>query len=119
MPRAPGARPQQPCTAPQARRDGRYAAATAHAEEITQLDAQRAAQERQLAAIGKQLEESREAERAAAKEAAEAARRLATNEVRATTLEQVHNALLQRVSPDGDKGCGGVSKSKPESFSPS
>ncbi|MGO4587011.1 DNA-binding protein [Arthrobacter sp. 2RAF6] len=81
------------------------AAATVHAGEIARLEAQRAALERQLAVIGKQLEDSREAERAAAKEAADAARRLATAEVRATTLEQVHNALLQRVSPEA-KGAG-------------
>ncbi|WP_284750859.1 DNA-binding protein [Arthrobacter sp. efr-133-R2A-120] len=81
------------------------AAAAAHAEEINRLEAQRAALERQLAVIGKQLEDSREAERAAAKEAADAARRLATAEVRAATLEQVHNALLQRVSPE-TKGAG-------------
>jgi hypothetical protein len=56
--------------------------------------------ERQLAVIGKQLEDSRESERATAKEAADTARKLATAEVRATTLEQVHNALLQRVSPE-------------------
>ena len=81
------------------------AAAAAHAEEITRLEAQRGALERQLAVVGKQLEDSREAERAAAKEAADAARRLATAEVRAATLEQVHNALLQRVSPE-TKGAG-------------
>ncbi|GAA5201705.1 hypothetical protein GCM10023346_46680 [Arthrobacter gyeryongensis] len=81
------------------------AAAAAHAGEITRLEAQRGALERQLAVIGKQLEDSREAERAAGKEAADAARRLATAEVRATTLEQVHNALLQRVSPE-TKGAG-------------
>ncbi|BAS18680.1 conserved hypothetical protein (plasmid) [Arthrobacter sp. Hiyo8] len=81
------------------------AAATAHAGEITRLEAQRGALERQLAVIGKQLEDSREAERAAAKEAADAARKLATAEVRASTLEQVHNALLQRVSPE-TKGAG-------------
>ncbi|GAC1378338.1 MAG: hypothetical protein NVS2B15_12130 [Pseudarthrobacter sp.] len=76
------------------------AAEAGHAEELGRLQAQRAALERQLAVIGKQLEDSREAERAAAKEAADAARKLATAEVRATTLEQVHNALLQRVSPE-------------------
>ncbi|MEZ2390169.1 DNA-binding protein [bacterium RCC_150] len=81
------------------------AAAAAHAEEITRLEAQRGGLEGQLGVIGKQLEDSREAERAAAKEAADAARRLATAEVRATTLEQVHNALLQRVSPE-TKGAG-------------
>lgn len=76
------------------------AAAAEHAEELARLQAQRDALERQLAVIGKQLEDSRESERAAAKEAADAARRLATAEVRATTLEKVHNALLQRVSPE-------------------
>lgn len=81
------------------------AAAAAHAGEITRLEAQRGALERQLAVIGKQLEDSREAERAAATEAADAARRLATAEARAATLEQVHTALLQRVSPE-PKGPG-------------
>ena len=81
------------------------AAAAAHAGEMARFEAQRAALERQLAVIGKQLEDSREAERAAAKEAADAARRLAAAEVRATTLEQVHNALLARVSPE-TKGAG-------------
>ncbi|QYF90451.1 DNA-binding protein [Arthrobacter sp. PAMC25284] len=76
------------------------AAAAGHAEELERLQAQRDALERQLAVIGKQLEDSRESERAAAKEAADASRKLATAEVRATTLEQVHNALLQRVSPE-------------------
>lgn len=76
------------------------AAAAGHAEDMARVEAQRAALERQLAVIGKQLEDSREAERAAAKEAADSARKLATAEVRATTLEQVHNALLQRVSPE-------------------
>jgi chromosome segregation ATPase len=80
------------------------AAEDKHAEDIARLEAQRAALERQLAVIGKQLEDSREAERAAAKEAADAARQLATAEVRATTLEQVHNALLLRVSPEVQAG---------------
>lgn len=79
------------------------AAAAGHAEELERLQAQRDALERQLAVIGKQLEDSRESERAASKEATDAARRLATAEVRATTLEQVHNALLQRVSPETKK----------------
>jgi hypothetical protein len=79
------------------------AAAAGHAEELARVQAQRAALERQLAVIGKQLEDSRESERAAAKEAADAARRLATAEVRAATLEKVHNALLQRVSPETKK----------------
>ncbi|MGO4856904.1 DNA-binding protein [Arthrobacter sp. 2MCAF14] len=81
------------------------AAAAAHAGEMARVEAQRAALERQLAVIGKQLEDSREAERAAAQDAADAGRRLATAEVRATTLEQVHNALLQRVSPE-TRGAG-------------
>lgn len=76
------------------------AAAAGHAEEFERLQAQRGALERQLAVIGRQLEDSRESERAAAKEAADAARKLATAQVRAATLGQVHNALLQRVSPE-------------------
>ncbi|MGY2747638.1 DNA-binding protein [Arthrobacter sp. UYCu723] len=82
------------------------AAAAEHGKDMARLEAQSAALERQLAATGKQLEESRESERAAAKEAADAVRKLATAEVRATTLEQVNNALLQRVSPE-TKNAGG------------
>jgi chromosome segregation ATPase len=82
------------------------AAAAEHGKDMARLQAQSAALERQLAAIGKQLEDSRESERAAAKEAADAVRKLATAEVRATTLEQVHNALLRRVSPE-TKNAGG------------
>ncbi|MBO1269464.1 DNA-binding protein [Arthrobacter cavernae] len=75
-------------------------AAAGHAQEIERLEAQRTALERQLAVIGKQLEDARDSAAAAGREAADAARKLATAEARATTLEQVHNALLQRVSPE-------------------
>lgn len=74
--------------------------ATRHAEEIARLHAQRDALERQLAVTGRQLEESREAERAAAMKAADATRKLAAAEARAATLEEVNNALMARVAPE-------------------
>ncbi|MDR7166242.1 chromosome segregation ATPase [Pseudarthrobacter oxydans] len=56
--------------------------------------------EQRLAALGSELEEARAAERAAAGAAAEAEKKLASAEARSTTLEKVHNALLQRVAPE-------------------
>ncbi|MEC3853091.1 DNA-binding protein [Paenarthrobacter ureafaciens] len=76
------------------------AAATKHADEVSTVTAQRDALERQLATVTRQLEDAREAERTTALKAAEASRKLATAEARATTLEQVHQALLQRVAPE-------------------
>ncbi|BCW86450.1 hypothetical protein NicSoilE8_41230 (plasmid) [Arthrobacter sp. NicSoilE8] len=76
------------------------AAATRHADEVSTVTGQRDALDRQLAAVTRQLEDTREAERTTALKAAEAARKLATAEARATTLEQVHQALLQRVAPE-------------------
>lgn len=78
-----------------------HEAATArHADEVAKVTGQRDALERQLATVTRQLEEAREAERTTAMKAAEASRKLATAEARATTLEQVHQALLQRVAPE-------------------
>ena len=56
--------------------------------------------EQRLAALGSELEEARAAERAAAGAAAEAEKKLASAEARSTTLERVHNALLERVAPE-------------------
>ena len=72
---------------------------------ITALESRAEALEQQLAALGKELEASRAAERAANAAAAEAEKKLASAEARSTTLEKVHNALLQRVAPES-KGPG-------------
>jgi hypothetical protein len=56
--------------------------------------------EQQLTALRSELEEARAAERAAAGAAAEAEKKLASAQARNTTLEKVHNALLQRVAPE-------------------
>lgn len=67
---------------------------------ITALESGVKALEQRLAALGSELEEARAAERAAAGAAAEAEKKLASAEARSTTLEKVHNALLQRVAPE-------------------
>lgn len=76
------------------------AAVTAHSDALARVQAQRDALERQLATVTRQLEECRESERTAAMNAADATRKLATAEARAETLEQVHTALLARVTPE-------------------
>lgn len=75
-------------------------AAAEHQARVTALESQVKALEQQLAAVGSELEASRTAERAAAGAAAEAEKKLASAEARSTTLEKVHNALLQRVAPE-------------------
>ncbi|SDQ09354.1 DNA-binding protein [Pseudarthrobacter chlorophenolicus] len=67
---------------------------------ITGLESGVKALEQRLAALGAELQEARAAERASAAAAAEAERKLASAEARSTTLEKVHNALLQRVAPE-------------------
>lgn len=67
---------------------------------ITAAESGVKALEQRLAALGSELEEARAAERAAAGAAAEAEKKLASAEARSTTLEKVHNALLQRVAPE-------------------
>lgn len=75
-------------------------AAAEHQARVTALESRVKALEQQLAAVGSELEASRAAERAAAGAAAEAEKKLASAEARSTTLEKVHNALLQRVAPE-------------------
>ena len=75
-------------------------AATEFQARITGLESGVKALEQRLAALGSELQETRAAERAAAAAAAEAERKLASAEARSTTLEKVHNALLQRVAPE-------------------
>ncbi|KRE76623.1 DNA-binding protein [Arthrobacter sp. Soil761] len=68
---------------------------------ITALESGVKALEQRLAALGSELEEARASERAAAGAASEAEKKLASAEARSATLEKVHNALLQRVAPEG------------------
>ncbi|HEY8703040.1 MAG TPA: DNA-binding protein [Arthrobacter sp.] len=75
-------------------------AAAEHQARITALESRAKALEQQLAARSSELRDSRAAERAAAGAAAEAEKKLASAEARSSTLEKVHNALLQRVSPE-------------------
>jgi len=74
--------------------------AAEHQVRVTTLESRLEALGQQLAALGKELEDSRAAERAANGAAAEAEKKLASAEARSTTLEKVHNALLQRVAPE-------------------
>ncbi|WP_461186739.1 DNA-binding protein [Arthrobacter sp. Z4-13] len=67
---------------------------------IAALESGVKALEQRLADLGSELEEARAAERDAAGAAAEAEKKLASAESRSTTLEKVHNALLQRVAPE-------------------
>jgi chromosome segregation ATPase len=67
---------------------------------ISALESGVEALEQRLAALGSELEEARAAGRVAAGAAAEAEKKLASAEARSTTLERVHNALLQRVAPE-------------------
>lgn len=75
-------------------------AATDFQARIAAMESKAEALEHQLAAVRSELEESRAAERAAAGAAAEAEKKLASAEARSSTLEKVHNALLQRVAPE-------------------
>ncbi|MDQ1667873.1 MAG: hypothetical protein QOH75_3904, partial [Actinomycetota bacterium] len=54
----------------------------------------------QAAAMKAQLEQARAAEQQASSTAADAAARLAAAETRAETLQQAHDALLQRIVPE-------------------
>ncbi|GLU61677.1 DNA-binding protein [Paenarthrobacter ureafaciens] len=74
--------------------------ATAHAEEVARLQEQHAGLERRVAELGQQLEDALNVQRATAAEAADSARAAAIAEARAATLEQAHNALLARISPE-------------------
>jgi chromosome segregation ATPase len=67
---------------------------------ITAAESGVKALEQRLGALGSELEEARAAERAAAGAAAEVEKKLASAEARSATLERVHNALLERVTPE-------------------
>ncbi|MFW0775947.1 DNA-binding protein [Paenarthrobacter nitroguajacolicus] len=75
-------------------------AAAEHQASITALESTVEALEQRLAALGAELEGARAAERAAAGAAVDAEKKLASAEARSSTLEKVHNALLQRVAPE-------------------
>jgi oligoendopeptidase F len=67
---------------------------------VTELTARVTALETDLTAAGEQLEQARAAAQEAAREASEAVTRLAAAEARASTLQQAHDALLQRITPE-------------------
>ena len=67
---------------------------------VADLSARVAALERELTAAGEQLAQAQAAEQEARKEAADAETRVAAAEARAGTLQEAHDALLQRIAPD-------------------
>ncbi|WP_427008650.1 DNA-binding protein [Pseudarthrobacter sp. H2] len=66
---------------------------------VTELTARIVALETQVAAAGEQLARAQAAEQEAAREASAASARLAAAEARADTLQQAHDALLDRITP--------------------
>ena len=66
---------------------------------VTELTARIVALEARVAAAGEQLAQARAAEQEAVREASVAAARLAAAEARAKTLQEAHDALLDRVAP--------------------
>jgi oligoendopeptidase F len=67
---------------------------------VTELTARITALETEVAAAGEQLEQAQAAAQEAAREASAAVTRLAAAEARAGTLQQAHDALLQRITPE-------------------
>jgi chromosome segregation ATPase len=67
---------------------------------VTELTTRITALDTQAAAMKAQLEQARTAEQQASNTAADAATRLAAAEARAETLQQAHDALLQRIVPE-------------------
>lgn len=76
------------------------AAAAEFKAHINTLESQQKTLEKQLADLGSRLADLRVEEREAASAAADAEKKLAAAEARISTLEKVHNALLQRVAPE-------------------
>ncbi|MFJ6303098.1 DNA-binding protein [Pseudarthrobacter oxydans] len=70
---------------------------------VAELTARIAELERQSAATGEQLEQARAAERGAAAAATAAGTRAAAAEARATALQEAHDALLQRITPEAPR----------------
>jgi TolA-binding protein len=66
---------------------------------VTELTARITGLESQVAAMEGQLEQARAAERKALKDATEGGTGLAAAEARAATLQEAHDALLQRIVP--------------------
>jgi hypothetical protein len=66
---------------------------------VTGLTSRIAVLEVQVAAAGEQLVQARAAEQEVVREASVAAARLAAAEARAKTLQEAHDALLDRVAP--------------------
>jgi hypothetical protein len=67
---------------------------------VTEFTARIAALETQVAAAGEQLEQAQAAGQEAVREASAAVTRLASAEARAGTLQEAHDALLQRIMPE-------------------
>ena len=67
---------------------------------VTELAVRITALETELAAAVEQLEQTKATEQEAAREASGALTRLAAAEARAGTLQQAHDALLQRITPE-------------------
>ena len=67
---------------------------------VAELTTRITALETELAAAVEQLEQAKVTEREAAGEASAALTRLAAAEARAGTLQQAHDALLQRITPE-------------------
>ncbi|WP_427006133.1 DNA-binding protein [Pseudarthrobacter sp. H2] len=67
---------------------------------VTELTARVTALETEAAAAGEQLEEAQAAAQEAVREASAALTKLAGAEARSLTLQQAHDALLQRIVPE-------------------
>ncbi|WP_354263761.1 DNA-binding protein [Arthrobacter sp. OAP107] len=73
---------------------------------VTELTARITALEREAAAAAEQLKRARAAEREATGTAAAAATRAAAAEARAAVLQEAHDALLQRITPEAPPETG-------------
>jgi chromosome segregation ATPase len=73
---------------------------------VSELTAKIAELERQLAGAAEQVDQARSAERQAAADANAAGTRAAAAEARAAALQEAHDALLQRITPQGPQTDG-------------
>ncbi|MFJ6376310.1 DNA-binding protein [Pseudarthrobacter oxydans] len=79
---------------------------------VAELTARIAELERQSAATGEQLEQARSTERESAAAATAAGTRAAAAEARANALQEAHDALLQRITPQAPREAS--AKGKPD-----
>jgi len=73
---------------------------------VTELTARITSLQALAAAMNEQLEQAQAAEQEAAGEASAALTRVAAAEARASTLQQAHDALLQRIMPEATRTSG-------------